>query len=286
MVDLQYVGSRTTNLDQSFMNNTPMPGPGPVQDRRPNPAWGVIRTIQNDLSADYDALSLILRRRMRGGWQLNAHYTWSRTRDMGSHSNSSGSSRPGVNPYTVYTDNYGRSDWDVPHRFVASYLYELPFFQTSGQPFLKHVLAGWQVSGITTIESGRPMNVTISGDVANTGIERQRPDLVGPASANCGKDHLTGCIDAAAFATPAPYTYGNAPRNVLRGPGSVVTDLSLAKSFPIGAQAKLQLRADFFNVFNRVNLNNPNTAFGTANFGRITSAQSMRQIQLGAKVLF
>jgi hypothetical protein len=174
----------------------------------------------------------------------------------------------------------------VPHRFVASYYYDLPFFQAATQPLLRYVLSGWQVSGITTIESGRPFSVLIGQDIANVGHPTQRPDLVGTPTTNCGKNQLTNCIDASAFAMPAQYTYGNAPRNVLRGPGQVVTDLSLAKAFPIGGKTRLQFRADAFNVFNRVNLNAPNATFGTANFGRVTSAQSMRQIQLAAKFLF
>ena len=85
---------------------------------------------------------------------------------------------------------------------------------------------------------------------------------------------------------PALFTYGNAPRNVLRGPGLFVTDLSLMKNFALFRSTRFQFRADISNLFNTANFNNPNTTFGTANFGRITSAQRMRQIVLGAKVLF
>ena len=83
---------------------------------------------------------------------------------------------------------------------------------------------------------------------------------------------------------PAQFTFGNAPRNILRGPKSVSTDLSLVKNFPLGGGAQLQLRAEIFNVFNNVNYGNPNGTFGSANFGRISSAGSMRQVQLGGKV--
>jgi hypothetical protein len=93
------------------------------------------------------------------------------------------------------------------------------------------------------------------------------------------------CIDAAAFATPAQYTYGNAPRNMLRGLGSKTTDLSLMKSFEFGT-ANLQIRAEVFNLFNTVNWLSPNTTLGSASFGNVTSANPMRQMQLGAKLLF
>jgi hypothetical protein len=141
------------------------------------------------------------------------------------------------------------------------------------------------VSGITTIESGRPFDVRIGQDIANTGSMPQRPDLVGTPMNRCG-EVLVNCISAEAFRMPAPFTFGNTPRNILRGPGRVNTDLSLAKNFQLAGRAQFQFRAEAFNLFNRANFNNPNATFGTANFGRITSAQSMRQMQLGAKILF
>jgi hypothetical protein len=97
---------------------------------------------------------------------------------------------------------------------------------------------------------------------------------------------LVNCISAGAFRMPAQYTFVNTPPNILRGPGRVITDLSLAKNFPRPGRTQFQCRAEAFNLFNRPNFNNPNATFGTTNFGRITSAQSMRQMQLGAKILF
>ncbi|MGH9159516.1 MAG: carboxypeptidase regulatory-like domain-containing protein [Vicinamibacteraceae bacterium] len=283
VLDLQYVGSHTRNLDRSFFNNTPLPGPGAVADRRPNPLFGEIRTFQNDMTADYHAVSVILRQRWSRGFQAAAHYTWSRTRDITDHSNNN-AGRSTQDPYNPRAD-YGPAYWDVPHRFVASYVYELPFFEGSRQRLLRHLFGGWQLSGITTIESGRPFDVRIDQDVANTGHSPQRPDIIGTATDNCG-ERLVDCIDASAFQMPGPYTYGNTPRNVLRGPGRVTTDLSLVKNVPIGRGARLQLRAEAFNLFNRPNFDNPDAMFDTANFGRITSAQSMRQVQLGAKIIF
>ena len=132
-----------------------------------------------------------------------------------------------------------RPSWDIPHRFVASYLYDIPFLKSSTQPLLKYLVAGWQVSGVTTIQSGSPLNVTLSTDRANIGITgQQRPDLVGPVpEMNCVADpdptkrrQLMNCFDQTAFALPAQFTFGNAPRNVLRGPGFVSTDLSFMKN--------------------------------------------------------
>jgi hypothetical protein len=97
------------------------------------------------------------------------------------------------------------------------------------------------------------------------------------------------CFDAAAFALPAQFTFGNAPRNVLRGPKFMTTDLSLMKTVPIRGGTRFQFRMEFYNLFNNVNYGNPGSTYGVplaASFGRITSAGSMRQVQLGGKLLF
>jgi len=290
-LDIEYLGSNTSHLDRSFFNNTPQPGPGAVDPRRPSQKFKSRRIIQNDLIADYDAVSVILRKRMSRGLQLDAHYTWSRTRDMATHSNGGGQT---MNNYDIWAD-YGPASWDIPHRFVASYLYDIPFLKSSTQPLLKYVVAGWQVSGVTTVQSGSPVNVTFSTDRANIGIGGlQRPDLIGAVPAlNCVADpdptkrrQLTTCYDAAAFALPAPFTFGNAPRNVLRGPKFASTDLSLMKNVHLGRATRFQIRAEIFNLFGQVNYGNPGSTFGASSFGRITSAGSMRQVQLGAKLLF
>jgi hypothetical protein len=97
---------------------------------------------------------------------------------------------------------------------------------------------------------------------------------------------LINCYDATAFALPAQYTFGNTPRNVLRGPSFSQTDLALLKNIPLGGSVRFQLRAEIFNLFNQVNYGNPGASFGAASFGRITTAGPMRQIQLGGKVMF
>jgi hypothetical protein len=282
-LQVQYIGSHTDHLDRGFMNNTPQPGPGAIASRQPNQLWGVLRTIQNDLVSDYHAVSFILRQNVAHGLQGVVHYTWSGTWDMASHSNSTAGR--GMDPYDIQRE-YARASIDVPHRFVASYIYNLPFFEKSDRRILRTVLAGWQISGITTIESGTPINVTIAGDRANTGTSLQRPDMIGTPTANCGKQNLINCISSDAFAMPALYTYGNSPRNQVRGPGSISTDLSLTKDFRLKGRARLQLRAEAFNAFNRANFGDPASVWGSSSFGRITSADNMREVQLGLKVIF
>ncbi|HEX9458168.1 MAG TPA: hypothetical protein VGA84_03435, partial [Thermoanaerobaculia bacterium] len=94
------------------------------------------------------------------------------------------------------------------------------------------------------------------------------------------------CYDATAFALPAQFTFGNAPRNVLRSPKFVSTDASLMKNVPLRGTMRFQIRAEIYNLFNNVNYGNPGSTFGASSFGRITSAGTMRQVQLGGKLLF
>jgi len=197
--------------------------------------------------------------------------------------------------------DYGPADWDVPHRFVASYIYEVPFFKQSSNAFLKYVLGGWQIAGVTTLQSGIPANVTFGADRANIGITgRQRPDLVGGVpKLNCqpnsggataaARKQLINCYDPSAFALPAQFTFGNAPRNVLRGPNFKQTDITLMKDIPLGKDVRFQIRAEGYNVFNRANFGNPNASFGAAAFGSVTSlatGATMRRIQLGGRLIF
>ncbi|HYZ83635.1 MAG TPA: TonB-dependent receptor [Bryobacteraceae bacterium] len=280
-LELEYLGSRSLHLDRNYYNNTPLPGPGDITTRRPNSLFGQIRTIQNDAIASYQGLSVVLRHRFSRGLQFLAHYTWSHTLDVCSDSNNSG--QP-MNPYDWRLD-YGNANWDIRHRFVANYIYELPSLGTSNR-ILRTVMGGWIISGITTLQSGRPFNVTIATDTANTSSRgAYRPNLVGRPSANCGGGHLSGCISTEAFSIPPQYTYGTAGRNLLRGPHLFNTDLALSKSFRISERVYFELRAESFNVWNSPQFSNPNAVFGTAAFGSVTSTSiNNREIQLAGRL--
>ena len=285
-LELGYLGSHTIHLDRSYYPNTPLPGAGSVASRRPNSNFASMRVIMNDEVASYNGFSATVRQRMNHGLTFLASYTWSHALDVSTDSNGGGAP---MNPYNWRSD-YGNSNWDVRHRFSGSFTYDLPFFKSSPSAMVRNTLGGWQTNGIVTLQTGMPFNVTIAGDVANTGVGNQRPNLVGTLSSNCGADHLSTCIDASAFAQPAAYTYGNAGRNLLFGPGSANVDFSLFKAFQIHERLRTQFRAEFFNFFNTPSFNNPSTTLNfnnTASLGNITSTKhDNRQIQLGLKLLF
>ena len=225
----------------------------------------------------YQAMTVILRQQFFHGATGLFSYTWSKTLDVTTDSNGGGSP---LDPYNWKLD-YGRSNWDIPHRFVGSFTYEIPWLRRN------LFVGGWQTNGIVTLQSGYPFNVTVPGDPANTGLGNQRPNLVHSATANCGDGNLTNCIDASAFTLPTQYTYGNAGRNILRGPGLVNVDFSLFKNFHLTERFNLQVRGEAFNLTNTPGFSNPNSTFNTSTFGSITStANNNRQVQLGAKILF
>src|SRR5438067_971280 len=190
-----------------------------------------------------------------------------------------------MNDYDWHRD-YGNANWDIRHRFVTSSIYDMPYFLQSNS-FLRWTLGNWQANGIFTAQSGVPFNVIIAPDQANIGRPNQRPNIVGTPSDNCGSGHLIGCINSAAFALPAQFTFGNAGRNILYGPGLVDADFSLIKDFPIKERARFQFRAEVFNIFNHPNLGNPNTTWKTGSFGNITqTVTDNRYIQFGSKFIF
>ncbi len=289
-LELQYLGSHSYHLDRSFYNNTPLlPGPGTVNSRRPNPLFGVIRTVNMDEIDNFESMTVSFHQRMSHGLMVNASYTWAHTLDVSDSSNDGGTP---LDPYWWKLD-YGNAGWDIRHRVLVSLNYSIPFFSGANKA-LKTVLGNWQANGIITLQTGTPFNVITGTDTANTSSPGSyRPDLVSAPSDNCGLGHLTGCINSAAYtlaplypANPTGYGYGDEARNVLHGPGSQTVNFSLSKVFPIKERLHFQFRCDAFNLFNHANFGNPSATFGTSSFGNITSAAAARSLQLGAKLSF
>src|SRR5262249_14734371 len=152
--------------------------------------------IQNDEIANYHGLSAVLRQRMTRGLSVLASFTWAHTLDISSDSNNSGTP---MSPYN-WRGDYGNSNWDIRRRLVASFVYDIPFFASA---ILKPLLAGWQMNGIVTAQTGLPFNVSTGTDTANTAASGvYRPNLIGKPNQNCGGAHLTSCISTAAYALP------------------------------------------------------------------------------------
>jgi hypothetical protein len=177
--------------------------------------------------------------------------------------------------------NYGPASFDRRHIFVATYTYSIPFLRDR-RDVVGLALGGWEVSGITRAQSGQYLTVT-----GSTSIGGRRADyLGGQINLPRGDRDESRWFNTGAFA-PAPDTRrGDSQVGMVQGPGRYYWDLSFRKKFPLAGNTRLGVQADVFNLFNNVNLNNPNTNFNSADFGRINSAGPARQVQLGMRLDF
>jgi hypothetical protein len=182
------------------------------------------------------------------------------------------------------------------HVFNFHYIYDLPFFKDS-TTLLGKIAGGWQISGVTFLQSGEPLSVTRGDDIAGVGDSNQQPwglvDGADPTLSRGDRGFSSGrtedqifWFNPAAFVRPANGTFGNAPRNLLRGPGFQTWDIAILKNFAFNNAQRLQFRLEIFNFPNHPNLNNPNTDPTSGDFGRVLGKSGERNIQLGLKFYF
>jgi hypothetical protein len=154
---------------------------------------------------------------------------------------------------------------------------------------LRHVIGGWETNGIVTLQSGSWVNIVSGIDNSQSATNNDRADLVGNPFLDTGRPRselIRQYFNTKAFTVNAPGTFGTVGKNILRGPGNAVVDFGLFKNFAIHEQWRLQLRGEFFNFFNRVNLNNPVANAGAANSGQINGAGAPRVTQFALKLVF
>jgi hypothetical protein len=246
------------------------------------PAHASIISYENIINSTYHALQLSLNKRFSSGFTLLASYTLGRAID-GMSLEVDGFN--GQNPLNLRADK-GLADFDVRHRWVSSFLWELPG-PTAGAA--KWILGGWQTNGILTIQSGSPFTVVSGQDRALSGTGTQRPDLVGDPHLDPGRSRqelIAQYFDASAFALPALGSYGNSGRNTLIGPGRWNLDFALFKSFRLRESVGLQFRWEMFNALNHANLANPRRNITAARPGQIDATSEPRIMQAGLRLTF
>jgi hypothetical protein len=294
--EIGYVGSRGRNLP-IFMEVNPAtftPGTPPVPGPRLFPAFALVRPTFSVAESKYDSLQASVRMRPTQGLNFLAAYTLGSAKDHVSGLNIGGEPRP-VLPVTIGDEasfeqaldfEWGNALFDVRHRFVVSFGAELPTPQNMGT-VLRHVLGGWQVNGIVQKQTGFP--VVLTDSVLTIRQLTNRPDAVCDPNEDAPNTveqwFNTSCLVRRTVAQSAERP-GNAGRNKIRGPGFASADLSLFKNIELAGTQRIQLRFEAFNAFNQVRFNNPVGAINSVDFGRITSAQDGRVIQLGVKYLF
>ena len=285
------VGNLGRHLYNTWNANQAIPGSTALNTRRPlystDPAISDVSYFTTDGLSEYYAFQLTVNKRFSNGISAILGYTWSHSIDDVPLEFGGGSSGPQPQDPRNIAAERGNSITDMRHRLTLSYLWELPF--GNGKRFLdRHgvadwVLGGWQMNGILTVQTGLPLSPVLQTSTTNTGTG-SRPNVVGSVTY---ARTLQNWFSPSAFGTPAPYTYGNAGRNILFGPGRWNWDMSLFKDFVIHEQARFQLRAEGFNIFNHPQFGQPNASIGNPQAGTITSTVgNPRQLQMGLRFQF
>lgn len=284
-ITVSYVGTRLRDQVSLYPYNEVPPGRyTDLQAAKPYPEFGEINVLENRGSVDFDGLQIKLERRFSAGLSFTGSYALSKTTSDTVTPDETGRIQPFVPPGYLK----GRATNVRRHMLWINAVYELPFGRD--QRFLNDLpaiadafLGGWQLSAINSFVSGAPLSVSVPGATLGNGWGT-RANLVGDP--DLSDPSASAWFNTDAFAAPPQLEYGNSPIGVIEGPASHVLDLGLMKRFSLGGARYIQVRAEAYNALNKVNLGNPGTTLGTANFGRILSAGSARTLQFGLKFIF
>ena len=294
-IDIGYVGTKARNIPYGEDLNLLAPSTIPYNSaRRPYQQFNSVTLTQTGGSSIYHGLTVQADRKMANGLSFNVNYTWAKAltdvnlRGFGNSAQQ--------NQYARYLER--ADDPNVRRQQLRfSYIYELPFGR--GHKWLKSLprvadlfVAGWQVSGITTMLTGARLNPAFSGtDPANTNQFSGRPDRIGDGNfdSRSMRDSIYShqpIFDASAFVLPETGRgfYGNSARYVLTGPGQQIWNIVAAKNFALGEAARLQFRWETYNSFNHPNFSNPSTNIISGSFGQVTSAGSGRSMLFGLRL--
>ncbi len=259
----------TTNARRRFSAITCADGKGNLK-----PCYGNFELEDIGAYSNYNSLQATINRKFSHGLTLLGSYVWSKYMDIFSFEGE-GNSGPRI-PFNFAAD-YGPSDNDITHRFVVSYIWQVPKFSRYSQGVINQVVNGWQINGITIIQSGTPFTVFSGIDKSLTSIGKDHPDAmpgVSPllSTSRSHNDLINQYFNTAAFQQPADGSYGNVARNTLRGPGIINFDFAIFKDFRISERwGKIEFRNEYFNLFNRVTFANPGGTLPAGNYGKITA---------------
>lgn len=284
-----YAGSKGTALTSGRDFNAPFPNAtattSTTNQRRPYYSTGLGQVVMMEPAGNsiYNSLQLTVEKRFSQGFTILANYQFAKTIDNNVGSANKGNGTNVTDPYNQKYDR-GPADFDLKHVFNFSGVWALPVKPANA--VANFLIGGWNMTSIVAWRSGFPFTVGSGQDNAHTGQGGQRADLTGQpvALSNSGHGAIAAqYLNKAAFAFNALGTYGVLGRNTFRGPGSFNLDYGLHKDFPIREQMKFQFRFEAFNLFNNVNLANPNGTVSSGNFMKITSASDPRILQFALR---
>lgn len=287
VVTAGYIGSKGTRLPIRRELNPGIYRPGATvanTDARRiyAPDFASIINYENVINSTYHAFQLTLNKRFSQGFTVLASYNFSKSID-GMSIDVDGFN--GQDTLNLRADK-ALSDYDVRHRTVASFLWEIPGPRAG---LARAILGGWQANGILVAQAGRPFTVISGQDRALSGTGTQRPDLAGDPKLDPGRPRaalMAMYFDPSKFALPPLGAYGNAGRNLLVGPGNWNLDFALFRRFRLREGCQLQFRWEMFNAFNHANLNNPRSNIGAARPGQIDTTTAPRIMQMGLRLTY
>jgi hypothetical protein len=260
----------------------------------PFPGFTTIILSQNEANTHYNGLQVDLNSQIGRDLYLRAFYTLSRAEDPTTSGNGGGDLGPVSNPYAGWKHDVGPSGFDRTHIGVVNFIYDIPLFRHNSSSLVKTLAGGWQVSGIVTMESGLPINITNGNNQGGNFVGgANRPDK----PSNVSYPHsVSQWFDPQGWSFPTLGDYGTLGHNALRGPGRDNWNLSLFKNFTLSESrgSRLELRLETFNTWNHTQFNGIGTSFNGYNpdgsakgsFGQVTSAFDPRVLQLGGKLYF
>jgi hypothetical protein len=289
VLDVSYVGNKDTHLWARTWPNQPTPGPGDIESRRPYTNVSTIAGNEPIGNSNYHSLQVRGEKRFSHGLSFLGSYTWGKA-ITDSQLAETGSFVPDLQNNYDRRANRGLWSADTRHRFTFSSVYELPFgngktFLANSHGFGGALISGWQFGGILTLQTGQPLTVVLTYDNPNVGEGAKLPDLVGDP--NNGPKTVEKFFNTDAFAAPAPFTFGNEGIGSVIGPGVSNLDLSLVKNTKLTERFNLQFRWEAFNALNHLIMGDPDTNFGTPQFGQVTSTRfDNREMQFALRLEF
>jgi hypothetical protein len=313
LLEIRYVGTKGTRLPRFIEANPsvyrPGDSPNTIDARRiyagcdstGQCTFASVGLLNYANNSTYNALQATLSRRFSAGLAFSTSYWFSKTLDYISSMNVAGSAPRLVsgendiaqNPFDLHAER-GPSLFDATHRWTANATWQLPSPRNAAAA-VRAIASGWQLNGIANVSSGTPFTVYDSRNIAQqgshpeiSGFAGSRPDAV--SDPNQGPRTVDEWVSRSAFRRLDAITeagrFGNAGRNIVRGPGQSTLDLSLFRTWHTGEAVRWQFRVEAFNVLNHANFGVPVNDLVSPNFGRIVEAGPPRVLQAGLKILF
>lgn len=293
ILDVSYIGSKGTDLGRFRRFNTALhtetgedlnPRPGDLQSLRTWPSLGGIYQFENIANSSYNSLQIKAEKRLRRSLTFLASFVWSKSIDNSSTVIPGLTDGGGAQDENNLNLERGLSTFNVGRRISAGFVYNLP-----GASWHRSLLGGWQLSGILTVQDGTPLDpMYVASDPANAGTFT-RPNVVLGQSISLPASQRTPehWFNTNAFSAPAPYTFGDAGRDIVPGPGIEVMELALHKRFSINERWGVEVRAEAFNSMNHPNLGYPDPFPDNGPyFGRLLLAGQPRRIQFATRIDF